>query len=86
MYFVLYHKRDIDLIGIPPSDNNGTEGSLHHILKDPPTLVPSSPSTYTDCLYPENDADYMRRADLSTAMCQCTPPTVSAHHILYHLG
>jgi hypothetical protein len=71
----------IDLIGVPPAVNNGTEGSLHHILKNPPVLNTPSSTSYTDCTYPDNDVDYGRRSDLNTSLCQCTPPGVSTHRM-----
>ena len=51
--------------------NNGTEGSLYHMLKQPPA-IPDFPDgvAYQTTQYPDGE-DYIRRANLTTAGCDC---------------
>ena len=73
----------VDLVGVEPSENNGTEGSLHHILKDPPILKQADSLPYTSCEYPKNETVYERRADLVTSKCTCNPPNVCCYTVHY---
>ena len=54
-----------------PGPNNGTEGSLYHLLRHEPPLPVIDSAEYTDCDYPVDNSDYTRRSDLDGPGCQC---------------
>lgn len=60
-----------ELIGITPNPNNGTRGSLHHILKKPKTLPqqiePDPPATGS---VPSDELEYNYR--VYAANCSCS--------------
>ncbi len=63
-----------DLLGIPAGPNNGTDGSLYHLLREPPPVPPppvADPVTqYGDCDFPPQD-QYDDRANLTVSGCVC---------------
>lgn len=61
------------LTGVSAAQNNGTEGSLYHLLKTPPPLPLLLPGvTYQDCNFPADDEEYELRANLTNTGCQCS--------------
>jgi len=73
------------VLGVSPAANNGTEGSLYHLLVSAPRLSrPLSGSEYSRLEFPANDTQYETRRDADTG-CNCTDSKVllSGHrHIL----
>lgn len=62
-----------NLTGVPPAPNNGTEGSLYHLLRK--NVAPPSPEPgldYMTCSFPVDDNDYQQRANLTITGCQCS--------------
>lgn len=59
-----------ELIGITPNPNNGTRGSLHHLLRTPSRLPPRSPTAPLETAKVAGDAkEYAKRMD--EARCPC---------------
>ena len=67
-----------ELMGIKPALNNGTLGSLHHILKNPSPLVDSSKNT---------DPEYCplsgNTSSLWVPVCGCLNQKVGTSNFLY---
>ena len=68
------------LLGIEPLPNNGTTGSLHHLLTPsllpsfpPPQALPGTPGTTDSCPYPlDEDGTYSRRSFCEECVCRRT--------------
>jgi len=76
VYNLLAHLTNID-----PLPNNGTQGSLYHLLRDPPVLPPTqSNSSYNQCPYPDSDGEYEERANLTDTGCQCFDANLIREH------
>ena len=62
-----------DLADVSAAPNNGTEGSLYHLLRDPPTLPPrSNGGSYSTGQYPSTDAQYDSLVNAADAACDCS--------------
>ncbi|XP_072026904.1 venom phosphodiesterase 2-like [Amphiura filiformis] len=62
-----------EILGIDPAPNNGTAGSLHHLLNHPNPLppTPAPVGTPDDCPYPSTDEEYYDRIDNDMSQCIC---------------
>ena len=66
------------LLGIEPLPNNGTTGSLHHLLTPsllpsfpPPQALPGTPGITGSCPYPlDEDGMYSRRSFCEECVCR----------------
>lgn len=67
-----------ELMGIKPALNNGTLGSLHHILKNPSPLVDSSKNTY-----PEYCPLSGNTSSVWVPVCGCLNQKVGTFNFLY---
>lgn len=68
----------VGLTNVTAAPNNGTEGSLYHLLKRPPPLESPEPGQeYQDCNFPANDQEYEIRANLTNTGCQCSVVNIS---------
>lgn len=58
---------------LEPAPNNGTMGSLHHMLRNPKPLPDDSttPTPKMDCPFPSTDEDYNMRLENDTSGCHC---------------
>ncbi|XP_035215665.1 ectonucleotide pyrophosphatase/phosphodiesterase family member 3-like isoform X2 [Stegodyphus dumicola] len=62
-----------ELIHVVPQPNNGTRGSLHHILKSPPPLPPQfEPDAPTTGDIPKDEMEYNFR--ITASNCSCAQP------------
>ncbi|ESO05851.1 hypothetical protein HELRODRAFT_159928 [Helobdella robusta] len=57
------------LLGVRPSPNNGTAGSLNHFLKNETSLPVTSSSGYENCTFPRNENDLKARTNFSVFGC-----------------
>ena len=65
-----------ELLDVPRAPNNGTEGSLHHLLTSPPTLPPrSNGSDYSTGQYPATDRVYETIVNATDTGCNCSKVT-----------
>ncbi len=64
----------LEIIGVPPSTNNGTDGSLYNTLRNAPLQIPDSGASeyYGVCAYPATDDDYEQRANATDCSCELT--------------
>ena len=60
------------LTDVTPAPNNGTEGSLYHILRNAPTEIPDSGASqdYETCGYPQTDDEYEQIANDTDCSCE----------------
>lgn len=56
------------MLGITPAPNNGTMGSLHHILRNPKPLDQSEPPQVNTTCAPSDGAS---RQEVLQAVCGC---------------
>ena len=67
-----------ELLDVPRAPNNGTEGSLHHLLTCPPTLPPGCNGTdYSTGQYPATDRVYETIVNATDTGCDCSKVTSS---------
>eukprot|EP00058_Branchiostoma_floridae_P024120 XP_002609610.1 hypothetical protein BRAFLDRAFT_125026 [Branchiostoma floridae] len=62
-----------DLLGVTPAPNNGTRGSLNHLLRQPRPIPPQEDgldSTMT-CSFPDTDSDYNSILAATMPGCSC---------------
>jgi len=63
----------VELLDVGRAPNNGTEGSLHHLLTFPPALPPRSDGTrYSTGQYPANSDLYETAVNARDTGCSCS--------------
>ena len=62
-----------EILEVEPAPNNGTMGSLHHLLNHPkPLPPPATPEGMVEnCPYPGSDKEYYDRIDNDMSNCVC---------------
>ncbi|XP_041484492.1 venom phosphodiesterase 2-like [Lytechinus variegatus] len=70
-----------ELLDLDPAPNNGTMGSLHHMLRNPKPLPNDSviPIPEMDCPFPSNDDEYNSRLQDDMSGCQCNSTSVEMY-------
>ncbi|XP_064625490.1 ectonucleotide pyrophosphatase/phosphodiesterase family member 3-like isoform X2 [Lineus longissimus] len=70
----------VNITGVP---NNGTMGSLHHMLTNPSTLPQRDQGhAYENCSFPSDPTEYSKRAAAQTSCTNCAlPPGVTVKTI-----
>ncbi|XP_030838591.1 venom phosphodiesterase 2 [Strongylocentrotus purpuratus] len=70
-----------ELLDLEPAPNNGTMGSLHHMLRNPKPLPDDSttPTPKMDCPFPSTDEDYNMRLENDTSGCDCNATDVEMY-------
>ena len=67
-----------DILDVAVAPNNGTSGSLHHMLRQPSTIPTATPplTDYNNCPYPNDDVAKQRRNESD---CTCDDWQVGCH-------
>ena len=62
-----------EILGVEPAPNNGTMGSLHHLMNHPKPLPPppTPEGMVENCPYPGSDEEYYDRIDKDMSDCIC---------------
>jgi hypothetical protein len=72
------------LTNVSAAPNNGTEGSLYHLLNDGPKINMSiaSKRAYEYGEYPANDEEYQQRVNSTMSDCICSMVT-TVHYVKF---
>ncbi|XP_072170043.1 venom phosphodiesterase 2-like [Diadema setosum] len=70
-----------ELLDLEPAPNNGTMGSLHHIMRSPKPLsdVQPNPVPEMECPFPATNPDYDNRVQNDTSGCICNAVDVKTY-------